>query len=288
MMMTEGEKQKDVSNIPRLRTLETDITNYVRKKGVSLVDLASDQAKFKGLKFQEENGNGLLSKKAFILSVFIVMAVLGVGFSFLFFNKKNTGAPAFVLEEPLLVPDEKIEIIVNLNDGWSFLKKVELAIESDTDANKLVNILILEQSPDGSKKSVGVRKFFELAGIHPPEELLDSFNDKRFMLSKIYLDDVDRPVLIFQVDSYNYAFSGMLKWEKTIAGDLINIFPSINFDASEADSFLDQVIENRDTRVLKDVDGSTIVAYAFINRQYLAITGAAEPLKDIFYRFTLP
>ncbi|MEK9183594.1 MAG: hypothetical protein AAB890_00785, partial [Patescibacteria group bacterium] len=264
--MTEEEKQKGVNSIPRLRTFETDIANYVKKKGVSLLDLASDQAKFKGLKFQEENGSNLLSKKAIILSVFIVMAILGGGFSFLFFNKKTARAPEFISEEPLLAPDGKIEIIIDPEDGRKFLKDVKTAIESNTGANKLVNILMLEQLPDGSKKPIGVRKFFELVGIHLPGELLDSFHNKRFMLSKIYLSG-DWPVLVFQIDSYNYAFSGMLKWEKTILGDLSSIFSTIN-TGQTGNLFLDQVTENRDTRALKNIDGDTIITYSFINRQH--------------------
>lgn len=284
--MAEEKDQKDVNNIPRLRTFETDIANYVKKKGVSLVSLASDQAKFKGLKFQEENGGGLPSKKTLILLITVVLVVLGSDFSFLFFNKTNKTMPAFVLEEPLLAPDENVEIIIDLNDPRKFLKDIKAAVESNTGENKLVNILMMEKSTDGSKKSIGVRKFFELIGIRPPQELLDSFNDKRFMLSKIYLGD-DWPVLIFQIDSYNYAFSGMLKWEKTIAGDLSGIFP--NVDASQIEnSFLDQIIENRDTRVLKNVNRGAIMTYSFINRQYLVITGGDKSLKEIFYRFTLP
>lgn len=284
--MTGEEKQKDASNIPNLRTFETDVANYVKKKGMSLVDLASDQAKFKGLKFQEEKSGGLLSKKVLVLLVLIVILVLGGGFSFLLFGKKNALSPALVSQKPFLIPDKEIQVIIDLNDRQKFLEDIKTALASEAGANELVNILILEQLPGNSKKPVGVKFFFKLTGISPPQELLDSFNDKQFMLSKIYLNN-SWPVLIFQVDSYSYAFSGMLKWEKTIANDLTDVFANF-IDNQAADVFLDKILQNHDTRVLKDADGNTILAYSFINRRYLAITGSDEPLKEILYRFTLP
>ena len=280
--MEEEEKQKDISNIPRLRTFETDISNYVKKKGLSLVGIASDQAKFKGLEFQEENRGGLFSIKTIALLV-IVLILLGSGFLFLFFNKGDKFSPSFVLEEQLLASDEKIEIIVDPGDSRKFLKDVKAAIETNAGANKLVNILMLEKSQDGSKKTISAEKFFTLTEIKPPAELMDSFNDEGLMLSKVYLSN-NWPVLIFKLSSYNYAFSGMLKWENTIVNDLSGIFPNVDTNQTE-NLFLDKVIQNHDARVLKSAEGKAILAYSFINREYLVITSDIEPIQEIFRRF---
>lgn len=280
--MTEEEKQKDGDNIPRLRTFETDITNYVKKKGLSLVGIASDQAKLKGLEFQEESQGGLFSRKTAVLLV-IVLTLLGGGFLFLFFNKTDKARLAIILEEPVLTSDEKIEIIIDSNERQKFLKNIETAMESRNGLNKLVHILPLEQSLGGSKKNITARKFFELVKIEPPRELLDSFDDKKFMLSKIYLSS-NWPILIFKLSSYNYAFSGMLKWENTIVNDLSAIFPDIDTNQTE-NLFLDQTVQNRDTRVLKNTEGKVVLAYSFINREYLVITSDTEPIQEIFRRF---
>lgn len=281
--MAEEEKQKDINSTPRLRTFETDIINYVKEKGLSLADLASSQAKFRGLEFQEDNHGRLFSKKIIILLVVIILMALGGGFSFLFFNKDNKERSAIILEEPIMAYDEKTEVIVSVSERQKLLRDIKAAIESNSGINKLISILLIKQSPKGSKKMVGVKEIFELTGIAPPRELLDSFDGGKFMLLKIYLNGANWPVLIFEIASYNYAFSGMLKWENTIVNDLRDIFPGIDTNQTK-NSFLDQTIQNRDARVLKNTEGKVVLAYSFVNREYLAITGDIKPLQEIFRR----
>lgn len=281
--MAEEEKQKDINSTPRLRTFETDIINYVKEKGLSFADLASSQAKFRGLEFQEDNHGRLFSKKIIILLVVIILMALGGGFSFLFFNKDNKERSTIILEEPIMAYDEKTEVIVSVSERQKLLRDIKAAIESNSGINKLISILLIKQSSKGSKKMVGVKEFFELTGITPPGELLDSFDGGKFMLLKIYLNGANWPVLIFEIASYNYAFPGMLKWENTIVNDLRDIFPVIDTNQTK-NSFLDQTIQNRDARVLKNTEGKVVLVYSFVNREYLAITGDIEPIQEIFRR----
>jgi len=96
------------------------------------------------------------------------------------------------------------------------------------------------------------------------------------MLSKFYLSK-DWPILILSIRSYESAFAGMLKWEKTMGQDLSAIFNSAN-----AGDFQDKEIQNHDTRT------NSVLIYSFINRNYLVIVQNEEPLKEIFRRFSSP
>lgn len=123
--------------------------------------------------------------------------------------------------------------------------------------------------------SGGPTDFFKSINANPPQELIEALNN-RFMLAKFYLTK-DWPILIFKIDSYESAFSGMLKWEKSIGKDLEGVFNSGN-----GGDFSDKEIQNHDTRV------SSTLIYSFVNQDYLVIVQDEEPLKEVFHRFSSP
>lgn len=285
-MLGEEQIKKDPSissgqdKIPALRTLKTDTSEYVKKKGVSLIEIAAQEARGAGLKIEEENKFSL--KKIIIIST-IILALAGAaigGILFLLKKEKETAEKIFS-PKSLLVSEEQMEIVVYPENHQRFLRDIQTAVKSETQINQLVYLSPVKWINE-SKFPVGTREFFMVIGISPPFDLLDSL-EERFMLAKFYLTE-DQPLLLFKVRSYDSAFNGMMKWEKAMADDLRDIF---SLDISKAkDFFEDKEILNRDTRILNDKEDRPLLIYSFVNRNYLVITVAEEPLKEIFRRLS--
>ncbi len=263
---------EDKSKIPALRTLKTDTAEFVEKGGVSLVDIATEEAKRSGLKYKEKTSK--VSFRKIILIAIMIIVVIAIGFGGYWFFAKNQQEKQStqLLAQPILAADDQIEIIIDPNNNQKTLKDLQKALHGQIRPNHLLNIFIALDS----------REFLKIIGTNPPPEFPYSL-DSRFMLAKFYLTK-DWPILVFKIRDYDSAFAGIIKWERTIDQDLEEIF---SLSPTSGD-FQDKVIQNHDTRILNDKNGNSVLIYSFINRNYLVLTTNEEPLKEIFRRFSLP
>lgn len=266
---------EDKSKIPALRTLKTDTAEFVEKRGVSLVDIAAEEAKKGGLRSEERNNKVLFKKIS--LTAIVIVVVIAIGFGGYWFFTKNQQEEQSVqlLARPILAADDQIEVSVDLEEPQKFLNNLQNAIQSQIRPNHLLNVFVALDSGE----------FLKTIGTNPPPEFSYSL-DSKFMLAKFYLAK-DWPVLIFKIRDYDSAFAGIIKWERYIAADLQGLFLSSNLNNTN-NFFEDKVVQNHDTRILNDKDGNSVLIYSFINRNYLVITTNEEPLKEIFRRFSLP
>lgn len=275
------EEKKNKDNIPALRTLRTDTSEYVKKRGVSLIEIAAEEAKGRGIKIEEETRFSL--KKIIIISAFAVI-IIGISLAGIwFFTKGQKEVQPTSFFKPILVSDDQVEIYVYPENYARALNEIKKALQSPTRINQLFYLSLVRQAGE-SKISIGLREFFKIIGASPPSEILDSLENK-FMLSKFYFTK-DWPILIFKVATFDSAFAGAMKWETTMADDLKDIF---SLDLSNTRfSFEDREIQNHDARVLNDKDGQPLLLYSFMGRDYLIVTTAEESFKEIFRRFSSP
>jgi hypothetical protein len=132
-----------------------------------------------------------------------------------------------------------------------------------------------------------------------------------------------QPVIITRIDSYENAFSGMLAWENTLVEDFSPFFktvpvpvaastptstpsssststpkaaPSVKQSAaassttltaaSSKNTFTDEIVANKNARVLSNAKGAKIMYYAFFDKKTLIIAGSIDALKEVFARLT--
>lgn len=130
----------------------------------------------------------------------------------------------------------------------------------------------------------------------------------------IHAGNQTRPFFVLHVLSYDAAFAGMLRWEKTMRQDLAPLYPPYpaisapTAATSTADTatstvsvttstttpttvstpaasvFIDKIIGNRDVRVLYDGAGRSILLYGFWNKQTLIIARDPSAFKEIINR----
>ena len=266
----EGDSKKQ--GLPILRTFKSDSSEYIKKEGISMVDVAAAEAKKSFRSFADPLPiSSLFTKRNIILAV-VVLILIGAGIGGLAISsKKEKISPAVSLPKPVLVADFEKEATLP-----TLLSVIKEPVKED----KLLYIAVV--SGDGQAKRLATTKeLLDGFGIVFPGNTADIFEGS-FMLN-VY----NKPSLIFKIKSYEKTFISIMKWEETMANDLENIL-NIKNPATLINSFSDKEIRNRDARVLSDQDGNPAVLYSFINREYLVISSGEDAMREIIRRFSLP
>src|SRR3989338_2449059 len=276
--------EENGNSVKGIRTFEDDIANYTKEKNFSILDIAAEEAKVRGLSFEnpEEEGSFPWLKKAIII-FFIVLLVSACGY-FGFVKpllKRSSVADNFIqITQGPILTDQKIEIIASQDKKEVFKRDLKSALDGGEGDGTLSEISVVKISGE-RKTSLTKDEFFFMLGAQMQQGLKD-YLEKDFMLLSFGGTD-NSPILVFKSKSYTYVFSEMLKWEKSLTDDLKTIFPSNNLISN--DYFADKYIQNHDARIAEK-DGEIDLAYAFIDRKYLVITNNQEALSEIFRRFS--
>ncbi|HBB56720.1 TPA: hypothetical protein DEW47_03380 [Patescibacteria group bacterium] len=288
----EDRPTSDSSNgISPIRTYKADIAGYVKNKNVSLIDVAAEETKAKRFE-AEETKAGWLKLGAFGAVALIIFAVGIVGY-YLYneqFGKKNIGNQSRIGEivrSSIIAADETKDVIVYTGDlslvklQKNFLNDLEDSIgEVDVGLTKLA---VIKESGE-AKQYIKTNDFFSLIGAKTPQIITD-YLDGQFEFFILSTFDGEWPILLFKTDAYDYAYTGALKWEKSMSQDLVKIFEDAEMGRG---NFKDHVVQNRDTRVLYDEGEDIALIYSFINRKYLVITNSEAPMLEMFKRFASP
>ncbi len=126
--------------------------------------------------------------------------------------------------------------------------------------------------------------FLALIRSHAPASLIRAF-DPLFMLGTIGTAPKSSFMLI-KLDSFENAYAGMLKWEPSLADDLLPLVASqtVVQTVPSNSQFSDITIQNKDARILKDPSGNTVLLYSFYDNQILVITDNEETLRTLITR----
>lgn len=154
------------------------------------------------------------------------------------------------------------------------------------------------QTPAG-----GGRLFLSML-LPAPDMLLRNIREEG-SVGILNIDGESRPFFVLRVDSYERTFAGMLTWEPLLLRDLASLYPlhpvapteteaPVSLDTATTSNeevstttpvslpprltpapartrFEDEIVANRDVRVLRDVDGKALVLYGYADKQTLII-----------------
>lgn len=133
-----------------------------------------------------------------------------------------------------------------------------------------------------------LKEFLDALGTHPPEELFRALKTEFFF--GLHTLDLNTPILIIPVASYDRAFAGMLAWEATVNGDFAPAFtylPDQVFTPEglpEKRRFVDLVMRNYDVRALRDDAGTIRLYYSFPTQRVLVIAESPHSFIEILSR----
>ena len=284
---TSTTNEENNSAVKGIRTFEDDIANYTKEKNFSILDIAAEEAKVRGLSFEnpEEEKSFLRRKKAIMASIIFFIALIAAAGGYFgvikpLFKRNNIANNFSRITPGPILTDQKIEIIASQDKREVFSRDLKSALSAEEAGGNLMEISVVKINNE-QKISLTKDEFFFMIRAQMPQGLKD-YLEKDFMLLN-FSESGNSPVLVFKSKSYAYVFSEMLKWEKSLADDLKALFPKT--DLLSNDSFADKYIQNHDARVAEK-NGKIDLVYSFIDRKYLVITNSQEALAETFRRFS--
>ncbi len=289
-----------------LRTYERDIADLVRAHQVSTVQInIAEQKKVEKLpepekkqiqKERQEERKELLQKTEVVTrnSIFsilsIILIIIGASVFVLFFINKpnsittNTTNPELITSIP---SDLEYGIVLDISTQPQLAKQFSDLVQSTKD-NSLTHVKFLVGTINNVKEA-SPETFFRATAPNIPASLTRALNTTMF--AGIYANNDKHPFFIISVDTFDKAFEGMLEWEKNMYQDF-GIFVRTNKTNSSVAFgtppfvFEDEIIQNKDTRILKNNQGEVVMIYSFIDEQTLFIVDNEETFKEILNRFS--
>ncbi len=310
----ESQKREDKS-LARIKTYQEDIADAMKHDNLSMIQVAMAEKKR-----QEREGSipsapsEQKSKKPIIIGAvsFIAVIILGMGyFMFQSYLSTKTIAEDQAVQAALLYTEEKVSINIYQKDSDDITRLIKREVDAPLEFGTM-KALAITNGIGTSTKEVSIEDFLTALGARSSSSLIRSF-DPQFLLGMYSFTPKDFFILI-KVNSYDSAFAGMLQWEPDMETDLGNFMithkpilsiaaltqPKISTSTSATSSapintspfggsgrvWVDRVVNNKDSRVLIDSDGSPAMLYTFVDEHNLVIASSDKALKEIMFRLT--
>ena len=272
-------KTKALSLSP-LRTFKTDMARAVQEEGISISRIALSEQARKKLGQVETEGQPKNNKLIFSI-LLIVLLVLGIGAYWWFYIRTESTTPitsqsapaGFIFTETsraleLTGDTEEIQASVNKEAGMAIPVKTVKYIYF-THGNAI-------QTWDN---------FRQAWQLKIPDQLTRNLFGQ-FMFGVFNNESVNNRFLILKTPDYPLAYRGLLDWENSMADDLLPLLRGTSAMTKErTPAFIDKMIQNKDTRLLKNTDGQTTIIYSFLDPQTIVITQNEATFLEIMNRY---
>lgn len=292
------EKKQKKSFMKTVRTYQSDVVETMKKQKTSLTSMVIAEKKKKKKKGvsgkikQEQRGGKALS----IIITILIISVSGLAVYFIIKQKTAVSPTITELSVPsFILSDYTRELYLNRvrrEDIISGLEKEKKEISIPLGDVLQLYLTVKDNSKqfvikntDGYKLLVMTESYFDGIEANAPPSLVRSLSPN-FVIG--YHSSLgNNPFLIFKVKSYDSAFAGMLKWEKTMYRDLAPVFVRNNSKIKLSDNkFEDIVIMNKDVRAILNDEGKIELAYSFPNPDTLVIVNNETTLQEMFRKIT--
>ncbi|NVN97070.1 hypothetical protein HXX01_02440, partial [Candidatus Nomurabacteria bacterium] len=218
-------------------------------------------------------------------TIILGVAIFGI---YYFMNKKaQNNIPETLAKEETLISYDAVTSIDNFKD----LSEKIVAIKNEAGSNQGSIKFISISSPNLVTKlqeKILTKELFSLLGFNAPASFIRALGDG-YMIGT-YTDEKPHLFIIFQVKDYNYAYAGMLEWEKTLLNDVLPLF-ELNTGENKlilADKkWSDLIINNKDTRVVMNENNKPMLYYLFNDKNSLIITDNENAIKEIISRLII-
>lgn len=276
-------------DLPRLRTLETDTAEAVRREHASVISVAVQEAKKK--EAVEQGAVVQKSKNTVVIIISSILITLGILTPILFYVTSRNAAlitqPKNELSTSLIYAEKRtgIEQLANTTPD-QIIEKIKTETSQPKTDNQFEEIIIVRKDAAGKSTPLKAQEFMTLIGAHTPDIVLRTLEDK-YMLGIAPTGNGGAPFIIMRTDLFENAFSGMLTWENSLVSDFSRIFPiDISGERNNLTfrKWSDELSQNRQIRDVKDDQGNVILVYYIFDKKSIVITTNTEALQLIIQR----
>jgi len=286
--------EKNIANqkIKPLHTYESDMADIVREQEGTVIKIALAEKEK-----NEEAIDLIVTQKAFSKNIFyviggIILLILSV-WGTLFLIQKGKEASKVEIKQTHIdgLINEDYQTIVDIT---SITNKIDLVEKINTASKKEIkngniNSIILVTTVNDVSSLVKTQDFLKLMEVNITGSFSRSLDDT-FMLGVYNNNLKNNFFLILKTNDYNQSFAGMLLWEATL---LYDTFEFLNIDVSQNTQnifetpWVDKIIENKDSRILKNPYGEEILTYMFLDKNKVIITSDQVLIKEVLSRIII-
>lgn len=280
------------SPIKPLRTYRGDVEEAIQVKNTSVTSIAIAEKKRKEVR-GEKTPIKKKERPQNVLIVILIFLLIGAGagslFIFLYAKYEQSKAVITLYKQTIIPSDTGIQItFVPQSPVTNRLPIREKILSTEAKVGSIVYFDLVKVVPGEKITTVSIAADELLSAVAPsiPPYLLRSL-EKEYMLG-VYVLAGNEPFLILKTNSYETAFSGMLEWEETLLSDANTIFFSseqVFASTTPGTFFEDKIVKNKDTRIVKNVNGETILLYSFLDKKTLIITTKESAFSEILQRY---
>lgn len=271
-------------SLRQIRTFQGDVASALQTQKESLASIQKQEEikrKEKEVKNVETHSNK--SVWAMLIGI-IVLILLGAGGGYFAYQKFKSEPAPVVITAPenrfLPIKKEQGLNVANLTrDDVIQRIRTEMVTLNPQEGEGVVQLQLRKGSGEAAP-ILSTSEFFILLETQTPPSLVRAFN-KLFMFGFLIRNTV-KPFILIKLDSFEQTYPGMLEWEKNMREDIVPLFinnPSLVIPSDK--EFEDLTISNKDSRVLRDNEGKTVLIYTYIDNEYLLITDTEETLKSL-------
>ncbi|MEI7777156.1 MAG: hypothetical protein WCI52_00955 [bacterium] len=280
--------------LPRVRTFKGDIADAVKKDNVSAVKIALAENKRRERNQQIEEIVSPTSKKNLVYIIATIVLLLGglgvVSFFYFTNNNQPTNTPEITVKSDIIFSENKKDLVITGDSAPEIINDIakEKSYQIPLGTVKKISFVSLIGT---TSSPVSTQVLLNTFGSRAPDSLVRAFNPNLFFGLHSY--DGNNPFLIINVDSFDQAYAGMLKWEPNIQDDIGGLFgvsgtKIASSTPEKKPTWQDRVINNKDTRALVGDDGNILLFYSFVNNNTLVFTSNQDTFKEVINRLTKP
>lgn len=285
--MDENNKQPNSgNNLKTVRTYLSDMADTVRQNEISVIKVAlAEQNKNERENIYKQIEGTPVKKFWWFLGGVILIGTAIFGIYYLMNKKAQNNIPQTVTKEEALI---SYDALTSIDSTSGLLEKI-VAIKNETGGNTgSIKFISISNIVNGIPEKIITKDLISNLRLGAPASLVRSLSDS-FMIGT-YTGDKPNLFIIFQAKDYNYAYAGMLEWEKTLANDAMPLF---GLDTGENKLQLaerkwsDLIINNKDARVLINENNKPIFYYLFNDKNTLILTDDEAAIKEITARLII-
>ncbi len=285
-----------------LETYQSDVEKYIRTQNISPVKAVAAeqihrQQTAQPIEVTQRAPQGTSVALHTLAIVCSVLLIIGAGGAFVYsYMQSRPTAQKQNPTAPFITVDSTIDISITSDNS----REITMQKFVDAASNTHLSVGLISQLQPWIASSAGTRPipaqpFLSVLTPRIPSELLRTIRPE--FLIGVHSFDTNQLFLIFSVDSYEGAYAGMLEWEPMMQSDLSPLFsytpPQRVLSEISKDStttkiilspFVDTIVENHDTRAIKNSSGDTLLLWTFIDRSTVLVTTNAHTVREVLSR----